>query len=117
MLNACSPSPADSDDEPTSSNPPKSRKKKGDQDDDDAAPAKLSRSTSKSKSFDYGEVFTSASPYGALEHGVKIVSWNVNGLRSLLKPPFLFADYLRREHADIVCVQVFLHQSSQIFRF
>lgn len=35
--------------------------------------------------------------------GVKLVSWNVNGLRALLRKNFL--DYLEKENPDILCVQ------------
>jgi len=34
---------------------------------------------------------------------VKLVSWNVNGLRSILRKNFL--DYLERENPDILCLQ------------
>lgn len=34
---------------------------------------------------------------------MKIISWNVNGLRSVLKKDFL--EYLKEERADMVCIQ------------
>jgi len=34
---------------------------------------------------------------------IKILSWNVNGLRAVLKKGFI--DYIRQENADIVCLQ------------
>ena len=35
--------------------------------------------------------------------GMKLISWNVNGIRAVLKKGFL--DFLAAEKADIVCVQ------------
>src|SRR6187399_3187645 len=40
---------------------------------------------------------------GLFSCGMKLISWNVNGIRAVLKKGFL--DFLRREDADIVCVQ------------
>lgn len=34
---------------------------------------------------------------------IKLISWNVNGIRAVLKKGFV--DYLREENADIVCIQ------------
>jgi exodeoxyribonuclease-3 len=35
--------------------------------------------------------------------GVKIISWNVNGLRSVMRKNFL--DYLAKEEPDVLCLQ------------
>ena len=34
---------------------------------------------------------------------MKIISWNVNGIRAIYKKGF--ADWLKKENADIVCIQ------------
>lgn len=41
--------------------------------------------------------------YGATLAAVKLISWNVNGLRAVLKKNFL--DYLAEENPDILCLQ------------
>ncbi len=43
---------------------------------------------------------------------MKIVSWNVNGLRSVHKKGFL--DFLKKEKADIICLQEIKIQEDQI---
>jgi exodeoxyribonuclease-3 len=43
---------------------------------------------------------------------VKIISWNVNGLRSVYKKGFL--DFLKKEKADIICLQEIKIQENQI---
>src|SRR5688572_7325330 len=42
-------------------------------------------------------------PFGATLLAVKVISWNVNGLRSVLRKNFL--DYLEAEAPDILCLQ------------
>ena len=46
-----------------------------------------------------------AGPAGCLPHDfpVKLISWNVNGLRAVLKKNFL--DYLKEESPDVLCLQ------------
>jgi exodeoxyribonuclease-3 len=53
-------------------------------------------------------------PSDALEvnASMKFISWNVNGLRSCVAKGFL--DYIRREDADIVCVQETKLQEGQL---
>lgn len=36
---------------------------------------------------------------------MKIISWNVNGLRSVLKKGNLFFDFLKKENPDVLCLQ------------
>jgi len=43
---------------------------------------------------------------------VKIVSWNVNGLRSIIKKGFV--DFVKKEDPDIVCVQEIKAKENQI---
>jgi exodeoxyribonuclease-3 len=43
---------------------------------------------------------------------MKIISWNVNGLRSVYKKGFL--DFLKKEKADIICLQEIKIQENQI---
>ena len=43
---------------------------------------------------------------------MKIISWNVNGLRAIMKKNFL--DYISSEHPDILCIQESKLQEEQI---
>jgi len=43
---------------------------------------------------------------------MKIVSWNVNGIRACIRKGFM--DFVKKENADIVCVQETKAQSSQV---
>src|SRR3990170_2336291 len=43
---------------------------------------------------------------------MKIVSWNVNGLRSVLKKGFL--DWVRKENPDILCLQEIKIRESEL---
>jgi exodeoxyribonuclease-3 len=41
--------------------------------------------------------------FGYIPHPMKLISWNVNGLRAVLRKNFL--DYLNRERPDVLCLQ------------
>ena len=51
-----------------------------------------------------GEVVACAGPGDALHCALmKLISWNVNGIRAVLKKGF--EDFIHREQPDIVCLQ------------
>ena len=47
-----------------------------------------------------------------LSNGLKIMSWNINGIRAVIKKGFL--DFINEEEHDIICIQETKMQEAQM---